>query len=106
MAKVIFEFNDQNDEYSDIKAVVGRHKLISAVNELRDLYSRIYNGKIYDDSVEIYVKEDGCKATEEDYKKANREGIYLSGGKSYLDKEWVEQQLNDIIEDVREFLYY
>lgn len=106
MAKVIIEFNEQEDELQDINAVVNRHKLLCAVNELRDLYSRIYNDKIYEeDDVQIYLKSDGTKATEQDYKQANEKGIYLSGGKEYLAREWVEQQLNDILEDVKEFLY-
>lgn len=106
MAKVIIEFNEQEDGLQDVNAVINRHKLLSAVNELRDLYSRIYNDKIYDENdVQIYLKSDGTKATEQDYKQANEQGTYLSGGKQYLEREWVEQQLNDILDDVREFLY-
>lgn len=106
MAKVVIEFDEQEDGLQDINAVINRHKLLCAVNELRDLYSRIYNDKIYDvNDVQIYLKSDGTKATEQDYRQANEQGTYLSGGKEYLAREWVEQQLNDILEDVKEFLY-
>lgn len=106
MAKVIIEFNEQEDGLQDVNAAINRHKLLSAVNELRDLYSRIYNDKIYEENdVQIYLKSDGTKATEQDYKQANEQGTYLSGGKQYLAREWVERQLNNILEDVREFLY-
>lgn len=106
MAKLVIEFDEQEDGLQDINAVINRHKLLGAVNELRDLYSRIYNDKIYDENdVQIYLKSDGIKATEQDYKQANEQGTYLSGGKHYLEREWVERQLNNILEDVREFLY-
>lgn len=104
MAKVIFEFNDE-EEHNDIKAVVGRTDLIVAFNDLRDLYSRIYNGKIYDKDVEIYIKEDGKVATEEDYQEARDKGTYLKNGKNYLNEDWVLNQLDNILNDVRQFLY-
>ena len=70
MAKITIEFDDTQDSSQDISVVVNRHKLLSAVNDLSDLFSQIYNGKIYDPNVEIYLKSDNCKATEEDFKKA------------------------------------
>lgn len=105
MSKVVFEFDD-NEDLFDIRCVTDRHKLVTAINELRDLYSSIYNGKIYDESVQLYVKEDGNIATDEDYKKANQEGKFLSGGKSYLSRDWVENKLDNILDDVRHLLYF
>lgn len=105
MAKVTFEFDDK-DESLDIKGVVGRNTLIAAVNEINELYRNIYNEKIYDKNVQIYVKSDGCVATDEDYENVAKTGELLKGGKQYLDKEWVEKQLEEIIDNVKEFLYY
>jgi hypothetical protein len=105
MAKITIEFDDTQDSSQDISAVVNRHKLLNAVNDLDDLFRQIYNGKIYDPDIEIYLKSDNCKATEEDFKKASETGKLLSGGKYYLDREWVENELNHILENIREFLY-
>lgn len=105
MSKVIFEFDSQEDDY-DISLIVGRHKLAVAVNELSDLFRKIYNGKIYDDKDSVYIKADGCVATKEDYEKANMEGKYLSGGETYLRQTFIEEELDRILEDVRPFLYF
>lgn len=105
MSKVTFEFDENEDRY-DVNLIVNRHKLSVAVNELSDLYRKIYNGKIYDKKDLIYVKEDGCKATKEDYEEANLKGEFLSGGTSYLRCEFIEAELDRILEDVRPFLYY
>lgn len=105
MAKVEFEF-DENDDRYDVNIIVNRHKLVEAVDELSDLYRKIYNGKIYDDKDVIYVKENGRVATQEDYDKANKEGKFLSGGEHYLRQKFIEVELDRILEDVRPFLYF
>jgi len=105
MGKVTFELDDVEEGY-DINLIVGRHKLANAVNELSDLFRQIYNGKIYDDKDVIYVKEDGCVATNEDYEKANLEGKLLSGGTHYLRQGFVEAELDKILDNVRQFLYF
>ena len=69
MARVTFEFDDIEDR-ADVEAVIGRYKLLSAIDSISELYSVIYNGKIYDHDVEIYVLPEGRIATEEDYKKS------------------------------------
>ena len=68
MSKVTFEFDENEDRY-DVNLIVNRHKLVTAVNELSDLFRRIYNGKRYDDKDSVYIKADVCVATEEDYKR-------------------------------------
>lgn len=105
MARVTFEFDDIEDR-TDVEAVIGRYKLLSAIDSISELYSVILNGKIYDPNVEIYVLPEGRVATDEDYKKANEEGRFLSGGKTYLDSTWVENRLDRILEDVRHLLSY
>lgn len=103
MAKVIFEFDD-NEESNEVNIVANRHKLVCAVNELSDLHRRIYNGKLYEDE-SIYVLKEGRVATQEDYDKANKEGKFLEGGKTYLDSNFIEGALDRILEDVRGFIY-
>jgi hypothetical protein len=104
MGKVIFEF-DEND-IENINLVVNRHKLICAIEELSELYRGIYNHKIYyRDDEQIYLKADGTKATDEDYKKANLEGKFLEGGKHYLSQDYIERELDNILSDVRQYLY-
>lgn len=105
MSKVTFEF-DENEDRCDVNLIVNRHKLATAINELSDLCRQIYNGKIYNDKDFIYVKEDGCVATKEDYEKANVEGKLLSGGTYYLRQGFIESELNRILEDVKPFLYF
>lgn len=104
MAKVVFEFDD-TEESSDIEMVVSRHKLAHAAWMLSELYRTIYNGKIYDPEDCIYVKADGCKATQEDYDKANLEGKYLEGGKTYLKREFVEFELDKILDPIRHLIF-
>ena len=105
MAKVTFEFDDIEDR-TDVEAVIGRYKLLSAIDSISELLSIIYTRKIYDHDVEIYVLPEGRIATDEDYKKANEEGKFLSGGKTYLDSTWVENRLDLILENVRHLLSY
>ena len=104
MAKVTFEFDEYEDR-QDIDAIVNRHKLLCAIEELSDLYRAIYNGKIYDEDATIYLLEDCRKATKEDYEKANLEGKFLSGGEYYLRQTYIENELDRILEDVRRFLW-
>lgn len=105
MAKVVFEF-DEDEDRRDIDIIVNRHKLTAALYEVSQLYSRIYNGKIYDDKVEIYIKEDGNVATQEDYDKARYEGKLLSGGEHYLREKYVENELDSALEEIRSYLDY
>lgn len=104
MAKIIIEFDENEDYKSDILAAIDRQSLVKAINDIRDLYSQIYNNKIYDSNVQIYLKADGKKATEEDYKKVNLEGTLLQGGKYYISQEWIEETLDNILENVKQFL--
>ena len=104
MAKVTFEFDEYEDR-NDIDIIVNRHVLMCAIEELSNLYRAIYNGKIYDEDATIYLLEDGRKATKEDYEKANLEGKFLSGGKTYLSQDYIEKELDKILEDVRRFLW-
>lgn len=103
VAKVIFEFDEAEDRY-DINMIVNRYKLMCAVQELSDFHRKIYNGKIYNEEDYIYVKPDGKVATEEDYEQVREEGKFLEGGTLYLKQEFVENELDCIINKVEDLL--
>lgn len=106
MSKVTFEFNDK-DESKDIKAVVGRTDLLVAVNNIKELYDiiNINNEEVYKNCVDIYVRDDGCLSTDTDYEKSNNKNTYFRGTITYINKDWILGKLNDILNDVSEFLY-
>lgn len=103
MGRVNFEY-DENEEREDISLIINRYKMINAIQEISELYRNIYNHKIYDENVIIYVKADGSKATKEDYDEVSRTGKYLSGGYHYISEDWIENRLDSILEDVRHLL--
>lgn len=104
MAKVTFEFDD-NEERSDIEEVINRNKIMCALQDLSDLYRQLYNGKIYDPNNIVYITNDNRIAQEEDYKKAQEEGHPLHGKGYYIRQEWLENELNNILQNVNHLLY-
>lgn len=104
MAKVTFEFDD-NEERSDIEEVVNRNKIMYALQDLSDLYRQLYNGKIYDPNNIVYITNDNKIAQEEDYKKAQEEGHPLHGKGYYIRQEWLENELDNILQSVNHLLY-
>lgn len=104
MAKVTFEFDD-NEERCDIEEVVNRNKIMCALQDLSDLYRQLYNGKIYDPNNIVYITDDNRIAQEKDYKKAQEEGHPLHGKGYYIRQEWLENQLDNILQSVNHLLY-
>ena len=104
MAKVTFEF-DGNEERSDIVEVVNRNKIMCGLEDLSDLYRQLYNGKIYDPNNIVYITDDNRIAQEEDYKKAQEEGHPLHGKGYYIRQEWLENELDNILQSVNHLLY-
>lgn len=102
MAKTIFEFN--SDEEHDVNLVVNRIPMLYALEQLDRLYRDLYNGKIYNSDAIVYIKEDGTVATEEDYKRVQETGAFLSGGKHYVNQDWLEGELDNILSEVRHLL--
>lgn len=104
MAKVIFEFDDC-EENNDINLIVNRHKLYCAINALNDFYRNLYNGKLYTD--EIISVKDNKVLTEEDYAKFREEGNYpVKGTKQYISTDYIEDELNSILDSVNDLLDY
>jgi len=102
LAKVTFEFDDIEDN-DDVKLVVDRHRLMRLAYDIDGLYRKIYNGKLYNDET-ISVK-DNRVLTEEDYKKFMDAGEYpVKDTKSYLDSDFIENELDRALEDVRHLL--
>lgn len=105
MAKVIFEFDDGNDEDDSINFITNRYKIRSALYDLQDLHRKLYNGKIYD--ADMVVVKDGKILTEDDYKKYQEMGEYpVKGTKHYIDYDYIERELDDILNDIRFLLDY
>lgn len=104
MAKVTFEFDDE-EENDEINLVVNRHKLEYAIYELNDFYRNLYNGKLYTDDI-ITVK-DNKVLTEEDYKKFQEKGEYpVKGTKEFIGTDYLENELDNILNKVRDLLDY
>lgn len=104
MAKVTFEFNDEEDN-DDINIIVNRHKLSYALYELNDFYRKLYNGKLYTDDI-ITVK-DNKVLTKEDYTKFQEEGEYpVKGTKEFISTDYLENELDNILNNVRDLLEY
>lgn len=102
MAKVVFEFDDENDEMDDINFIVNRNKIRCALYDIQDLFRRIYNGKLYSEVISV---KDGKVLTEDDYKRYADVGEYpVKGTHQYIDYEFVENELEKALEDVNHFL--
>ena len=105
MAKVVFEFDDNSEESNDIELIVNRHKLVSAIYELNDFYRKLYNGKLYTD--EIISVKDNKVLTTEDYASFQEKGEYpVKGTKEYISTDYLENELDNILQDVRNLIDY
>ena len=104
MAKVIFEFDDEEDN-DDINVIVNRHKLSCALYDLNDFYRKLYNGKLYTDDI-ITVKNNKV-LTEEDYKEFQEKGEYpVKGTKEFISTDYLENELDSILSNVKDLLDY
>ena len=102
MAKVTFEFDDQEDNY-DILLVTNRHKLVSALYQLNEFYRKLYNGRLYTD--ELITIKDGKVLTEDDYNKYAEAGEYpVKGTKEYLSTDYLENELDCMLCNARHLL--
>ena len=102
MAKVTFEFNDEEDN-NEIILVANRHRLAYALNEVANLYRALYNGKLYTE--ELVTIKDGKVLTDEDYEKFRETGEYpVKGTKEYLSVDYLENKLDIILDNIRDFL--
>lgn len=101
MGKVIFEFDDQEDELREIDLVVGRHKLVCALYDIQNLRREIYKG--YADQHTISVK-DNRVITSEEFKAANMAGEMISGSKEYISTDYILDELDRALENVYQLL--
>lgn len=78
--KITFEFDDQNENYDDIKPKILIHKpeIMSALYDLSDLNRIIWNRKFYEET---------------EYKVIN--------DKEYVNIDWVENEINKIYEKIK-----
>lgn len=101
MAKVIFEF-DESEEKQDLNIIINRDKLVQALTKLAELRSVIVNNKFYRDEL-IYVKNNKVLDINELTYELDKE---FENSKEYLDKEYIEDRIGSILEDMYEYLDY
>ena len=102
MGKVTFEFKDGEDDY-DIQLVTNRHKLVYALDKLNTFYRNLYNGKLY--SADIISIKDNKVLTPELIEESRKAGDYpVSNTKSYISTNYLEEELNDILYDIKQLL--
>lgn len=98
MAKVIFEFDD-NEDGNDILLIANRSKIYCALYELNNFYRNLYNGKLYTEDI-ITVK-DNKVLTDADYKKFQEAGDYpVKGTVEYIKTDYIENILGDALQDI------
>lgn len=102
MAKVTFEFDDQEESY-EILLVANRNKLVSALYQVNDLLRKLCNGKLYTD--ELITVKDNKVLTEDDYKKFSETGEYpVKNTKEYISTDYLENELDNALCDIRHIL--
>lgn len=97
MAKVIFEFNEDEDR-DTINIINNRYKLINALYELQSYRRNLYKGYI-NDTVLIDDKEKR-QITDEEIEKAHLEGKFFEDAHEYLAVNDVIDKIDCILEDI------
>lgn len=96
--KVIFEIDTEKenaDEY--LKLINEKDKVYVGVNELCELYRRIYNRKIYDNDI---IK----KETIQDPRHKDDPTRTLI--QEWISLDYIENELEKIFEDLKDFQYW
>lgn len=106
MAKVTFEF-DENEDRSDINEIVNRHKLLSALYEIRNLRRTLYKG-YYNENDYISVLTENYKPirmiTDEEHREANLKGETIKGTVGYVREEYIIDEIDRVLSDVYDLL--
>lgn len=98
MAKVTYEFNE-NKEKHDIDLINGRYKMIYALTQLNNLRRNLYKGYLNsEDMIHVRGKE---ALTEEDISKEyNETGEPVKGTKLFISYDYIEKEIDSILDDV------
>ena len=99
MAKVIFEFDDKEDDKIDIDFIVNRHKILGAINDLSSLVNKIYNSKFYNNEL-ITIKDNKVISDLLDY------DFNDDSQKDYIDRNFIETELGKIFDKVCSYVGY
>lgn len=120
MSKVIFEF-DEDEDRNDIRYIIDRHKLISALYNLQNLKHDLYKSYI-PENVKCVLKEEKVTynndlgeqvtdtmpikiITEADIEKARISGqLYVEGSMLYIKSSYIEDELDNILDSVKHLL--
>lgn len=102
MGKSTFTF-DTNEERTEIQDIVNIPQYKNALYDLQKLRREIY--KYYIPESETVCIQNGNKVlTQEDYIKSTNENKIIENTKTYISAEYIEQRLDDILEDVNKLI--
>ena len=102
MSKVIMEFDSEEDK-KKINAIVNLDKIQYSLSKLVDLRCEIVNNKFYSNEL-IYIKDNKI-ISNSDIENSISEDLY-ENSKEYLDKEYLERKLADILESIYDYIEY
>lgn len=102
MGKSTFTF-DTNEERTEIQDIVNIPEYKSALYELQKLRREIYKYYI-PESVTVCIQNGNKVLTQEDYIKSANENKIIENTKTYISAEYIEQRLDDILEDVNKLI--
>lgn len=102
MGKSTFTF-DTNEERTEIQDIINIPEYKSALYELQKLRREIYKYYI-PESATVCIQNGNKVLTQEDYIKSANENKIIENTKTYISAEYIEQRLDDILEDVNKLI--
>lgn len=98
MAKVVYEFNE-NKEKHDIDLINNRYKMIYALTQLDNLRRNLYKGYLASEDV-IHVRGKEALTEADIQKEYNETKKPVEGTKLFISDDYIEREINSILDDV------
>jgi hypothetical protein len=102
LAKVTFEFDNDETSRNEINMVINRQKVLWALDKVVSLRNNIFNAKLYNDA--MVSTKNGRILTDEDYAQAHKEGKSIEDTVDYVSRDFIEEALSAIIDGVIDFI--
>lgn len=102
MAKVIYELNE-NKEKHDIDLINNRYKMAYALTQLSNLRRNLYKGYISTNDM-IHIRDKEVLTEEDINKEYNETGEPVKGTKTFISYDYIEREIDSILEDVYSLL--
>ena len=102
MGKASFTF-DTDEERIAIQDITNIPIYKNALYDLQKLSSEIYKYSI-PESATVCIQNGNKVLTQEDYIKSANENKIIENTKTYISAEYIEQRLDDILEDVNKLI--